>query len=356
MSRGTKIFLGVVATLVLLLAGGGLYAQWLLGGEADGEPVELTVAAGASAAQIGDQLAERNIVRSSLAFRLVARSRDLDANLQSGVYEFRTNMGVDDAIDVLLAGPRGPDSFRFTVAEGLTIAETLPRIAQQLPHLDVGQLQEVLDDRVAAGANEPGLLQLPDWFPEAATMPAGVREPFEGLLFPETYEVLADATALEVLQRMLDELDTVMADVLSELGSGADPHELLVTASLVERETRVDAERPVVAGVIANRLEIGMKLDIDASVLYGLDTPGPLLTADKEVDTPYNTYLHAGLTPTPISGSGRASIQAAANPDDVPWFYYVLDAPLCDGTHVFAATLSEHNQNVARFRANGRCA
>lgn len=355
MSRGAKILLGVVATLVLLVAGGGLYVQWLLGGEADGEPVELTVAAGASAAQIGDKLADRDIVRSSLAFRLVARSRDLDARLQAGVYEFRTNMGVDDAIDVLLAGPRGPDSFRFTVAEGLTVAETLAKIAEQLPHLEVGELEQVLDDRIAAGDNGEGLLQLPDWFPEASTLPAGVREPLEGLLFPETYEVLADATALGVLQRMVNQLDTVMSDVLADATVDTAAYELLVTASLVERETRVEAERPIVAGVIANRLEAGMLLQIDATVLYGLDKPGPLLTADLEIDTPYNTYERVGLTPTPISGAGRASLAAAANPDDVRWLYYVLDAPVCDGSHVFAETLSEHNQNVARFRANGRC-
>ncbi|MDX1510910.1 MAG: endolytic transglycosylase MltG [Nitriliruptorales bacterium] len=355
MSRAARIVIAVAAVVLLLAGAGGLYVRWLLGGEAGGEPVEVTVVAGASAAEIGDQLQDREVVRSSLAFRLVARSRNLDANLQAGVYLFRTNMSVDAAIDVLLDGPRGPDSFRFTVQEGLTVAETLARIASQLPHVDVDDLRAVLDARAAAGANEDGLLELPSWFPEPNTLPSDIREPFEGLLFPETYEVLAEATPQDVLQRMVDQLTTVMDAVLEGAATDRPPYELLVMASLIERETRVDEERPIVAGVIANRLERGMLLNIDASVLYGLDKPGPLLLADLEIDTPYNTYTRGGLTPTPISGAGRASISAAANPDEVSWLYYVLDAPVCDGSHVFAETLSEHNQNVARFRENGRC-
>lgn len=355
MSRGAKIVVGVIAVLVLIVGGGGLYIQYLLGGTGGGDPVELTVEPGASAAQIGDLLAERGVVRSALAFRLVARSRDLDKNLEAGLYEFRTDMGVDAAIDVLEALPSGPDTFRFTIPEGLTIEETLARLADQLPFLEGSDLRSVLDDRLAAGSNADGLLEIPEWFPEAGEMPAAVREPFEGLLFPETYDVLADASALDVLQRMVRQLETVMEDVTPTATVDATPYELLTIASLIERETRVDAERAVVSGVIQNRLEVGMLLNIDASVLYGLDKPGPLLTADLEVDTPYNTYLHAGLTPSPISGAGRASLQAAANPEDVPYRYYVLDAPVCDGTHVFAETLEEHNQNVANFRANGRC-
>lgn len=355
MSRSAKVIVSIIVGLVLVAGAGGLYVKYLLGGTGDGEPVQLTVAHGVSAAQIGDLLEERGVVRSSLAFRLVARSRDLDKKLEAGIYEFRTNMSVNMAIDVLETGASGPDTFRFTIPEGMTVAETLSRIAQQLPFLEEAELREVLDARIAAGSNSDGLLELPEWFPEASEMPAAVREPLEGLLFPETYEVVTDASPLNVLQRMVDQLDLVMDDVIPTATINADEYQVLVIASLIERETRVDAERAIVSGVIQNRLEAGMLLNIDASVLYGLDKPGPLLTADLDVDTPYNTYVHAGLTPSPISGAGRASLQAAANPDDVPYRYYVVDAPICDGSHVFAETLEEHNNNVARFRDNGRC-
>jgi UPF0755 protein len=355
MSRSAKVIVGIIVALVVIAGGGALYVQYLLGGTDEGDKVELTVEPGASAAQIGDLLEERGVVRSSLAFRLVARSRDLDKNLSAGIYEFRTNMSVDMAIDVLEAGPHGPDTFRFTIPEGMTVAETLARIAQQLPFLEEAELRDVLDARVAAGSNAEGLLNIPEWFPKAAELPADVRDPLEGLLFPETYEVLAEASPLNVLQRMVNQLDSVMGDVAPTATVSADQYELLVIASLIERETRVNAERPIVSGVIQNRLDAGMLLNIDASVLYGLDKPGPLLSADLEIDTPYNTYLHSGLTPSPISGAGRSSLEAAANPDDVPFRYYVLDAPVCDGSHVFAETLEEHNANVAKFRANGRC-
>jgi len=214
----------------------------------------------------------------------------------------------------------------------------------------------------ATRAGEDGGLALPDWWPDPTEAPADV-EPLEGLLWPETYELFADATAREALQRLVDQTAAEMARVadgdVEVLGATRTRHELLTIASLIERETQFDGERALVGGVIHGRLQDGMRLDIDATLSYAKgDLRAVPLAEDRTRDHPYNTYRIPGLPPGPISGVGRASLAAAADPEVTDLRFYVL-APACDGTHVFARTLSEHNRNVAAFRAArdaGACA
>lgn len=346
LSRGSKLFLAVLAGGALLLLGGLLWVNHLLGGEpGPGDPVVIEVDQGSTAASIGDQLASEEVVRSSLAFRLMARSRGLDATLQAGTYELETGMSVDEAIDTLLAGPREPDTFEVTVPEGLTVAQTLEILA--------GQAHTVADYRAVLDAGE---LNLPSWVPDLTSFGPEVREPYEGLLFPETYRFEADATPREILQRMVEQLTRVMDRIPSDRVESLRERDLsryraLVMASLVERETRVADERARVARVILNRIERGMPLQIDATVLYAMNTQKErVLEDDLDTPSPYNTYLpDSGLPPTPISGVGAASIEAVFDPDDVPFLYYVL-SPECDGSHTFAETLEEHNRNVAALR------
>jgi len=359
-SRGSKVFLVVIAIAVGVVFGALSWVNWLLGGDpGPGDPVVVEVTAGATAGSIGELLADEGVVRSALAFRLVARSRGLDANLQAGDFELETGMSVDEVIDALLDGPPQRPTYRFTVEEGLTVAQTLDRLAAQTPHT-VADYQGLLDARLAADADGPGLLDLPDWVPALSSFGPEVRQPFEGMFFPETYEMFADASALAVLQRMLDQL-TVVTDGLPPdadatfADRGLTRYQAFVIASLIERETRVEAERVVVSGVIANRLGRGMLLQLDATCLYAIGGHKErVLQEDCEVDSPYNTYVTAGLPPTPISGVGKASILAALEPADVTFLYYVV-APECDGTHRFAASLDEHNRNVAALREAGGC-
>jgi UPF0755 protein len=167
--------------------------------------------------------------------------------------------------------------------------------------------------------------------------------------------VFADATPREVLQRFVDQTASEMARItdgdLTVLGAVRTRHELMTIASLVERETNVDAERPLVSGVIHGRLADGMRLEIDATLSY---TKGDLtaipLDVDRQSSSPYNTYRVAGLPPGPISGVGRASLEAAATPEETAFRFYVL-APACDGSHVFAVGFAEHTRNVTAFRA-----
>jgi UPF0755 protein len=368
LSRGSRNFLivlvvGIVAVVVAVLLIGDQLNP--LGGGDDvepGQPVELTVEPGQSVRAVGDQLADLGVVRSSMRFRMAADDAGLASQLRPGTFQLVTGMSNDEAIEVLAAGPAGEvgDDLRFTVQEGLTVEQTLARLDEQFEEHTAEDFRAVLDERIAAGGNGDGLLQLPDWVPEPAEVGDEVIEPYEGLLFPQTYDVRREATPRDILQRMVDELaraaDSVDDEDAATLDAlGLTRYEGLILSSLIERETRVDDERELVAGVITNRLEEPMRLQIDATVLYARGEPTDrVLIADTEIDSPYNTYQVDGLPPTPISGVGNASFLAAYRPQETTALFYVL-APECDGTHRFADTLDEHNRNVAEFRATDGC-
>jgi UPF0755 protein len=266
------------------------------------------------------------------------------------------------AVAVLAAGPAEAlerPTVTVTVVEGLLLADTLSALAAALPDVTLADLEGVL---AATRAGEEGGLDLPAWWPDPTAAAADV-EPLEGLLWPETYELFTDATARQALQRLVDqtatEMDRVTDGDLEVLGTVRTRHDLLTIASLIERETQVETERALVSGVIHGRLRDGMRLDIDATLSYAKgDLRAVPLAEDRQRDHPYNTYRIPGLPPGPISGVGRASLAAAAAPEETSLRFYVL-APACDGSHVFAVTLAEHSRNVAAFRAArdaGACA
>lgn len=363
LSRGSKWFL----TFSMLGIAGLMGTLWWVDQNifvddlVVGEPVEYTVTRGQSVRAVGDDLAELRVVRSSVRFRLAADEAGLAEVLQPGRFELETGMEIEDAIALLAAGPLAPPTIRFTVAEGLTVEQTLERLAEQFVAHTVDDLRAVLDERTQAGENAAGVLRIPEWVPEPGEADAQI-EPYEGLLFPETYDIADDATARQVLQRMVDQLVTELERIPEELLVAADEerglttYEVLTLASLIERETRVDDERSVIAGVITNRLEEEMRLQIDATVVYAIGGgPTAIVTFDDlEIEHPHNTYRIDGLPPTPIAGVGAASLRAAFEPEDVPYRFYVLDAA-CDGRHVFAETGEQHQVNVDAFRDAGRC-
>jgi UPF0755 protein len=192
----------------------------------------------------------------------------------------------------------------------------------------------------AAGSGE---WSLPPYLPEDA-------ESLEGFLFPETYRFVEGTTrAKDVIGRLLEQFGTE-AETLPWANAealGVTPYEVVVIASMIEKEAKLPEERTLIAGVIYNRIEAGMVLGIDATLLYDDPTPdGQLSFSDLEHDSPYNTRINAGIPPTPIASPGRASLEAALNPADTEFFYYVLCGE--DGHHEFGVTLADHERNRER--------
>jgi len=351
-ARAIKIVLliGMVALAAVLIVGGASYLGRAVGtaiGPEDvssvpanvepGQPVTVEIPSGSTGQDIGALLAAQGVVRSALEFEVAVRAVDAAQQLQAGSYDFSTLMDPAEVVAMVVSGP-APAVYRLTVVEGLRTEEILVSLAENTPH-EYSDFVEVLLD----GAVSTSLLELP----EEPTL-----TDWEGLLFPDTYEFVKSAAPEAILQRMASTMEQRVNSVdwtgWEDLGFTA--YEGIILASLIETEVRVDTERPIVSSVIYNRLEMGMKLDIDATVLYALGTRD-ITQFDREVNSPYNTYAVTGLPPTPIASPGRSSLEAAAAPDVTPFIFYVLSD--LEGNHAFSETLEEHNANVQTAREEG---
>jgi UPF0755 protein len=259
---------------------------------------------------------------------------------QAGTYALSDDSSIPDVIEVLEDGPAPIEERSLTMPEGLTVTETLARLADPEDGLglDLATMQGLLDS---------GQIR---WQGQPADQPSS-----EGILFPETYRIAADADEQAVLELLVAQLDAVMTEL--DVASAQErfnltPYEVLIVASLIEEETKVDAERPMVAQVIYNRLRQGIPLGIDATSRYEAELAGrDREDIDFESDSPYNTRRVAGLPPTPIASPGRASIAAALSPADGPWIYYVLED--ADGNHFFTDSDSEFLAAKERCREAG---
>ena len=292
---------------------------------------------GAGVNDIARILANEGVVANATIARLWWRDA---ATLQAGDYYFAGNMSVDQARAVLEAGPIPPAFESITIPEGLWLEEIADRLLDSLPEFDPVELRAALSD---------GRIR-------SRYMPAGI-DSLEGVLFPDTYQVdeagVSDERAL--LGRMVEQFDTVAARIGYDEAReriGLTPYQLLVAASIVEAEAARSEDRPKVARVIYNRLNAGMPLQMDATVLYALGQRKSSLTlTDLDVDSPYNTRRFPGLPPTPIAAPGRESLAAAMNPEPGEWLYFVLVER--DGTLFFTEDYDEFLVRAADARARG---
>ncbi|MGH1493985.1 MAG: endolytic transglycosylase MltG [Acidimicrobiales bacterium] len=336
---GLRMLRAVVAAVILAVIGYVIYTgarDWFAAQlDPEGEPgadVELVVASGSTIGSLASNLESNDVIPNSTFFRYYAEWKDF-SNFQAGEYTMQENMSADEAIARLKEGPRQIEYGEFVIPEGLWIPEILERTAAQIPSVTVEELQAVLDS---------GQLQ-PRYRPEG-------NESWEGLLFPAKYFIEEDITAVEVLAKMSNEF----AAVTGRLGYGGaerahnlSAYEVIIIASLIEAEAKEDEDRPKIARVIYNRLNDGEPLGIDATLIYGKQVRGEPPTRE-ELDTPgpYNTRhpTSRGLPPTPIAAPGSKSLEAAMNPTEGPWKYYVLKD---ENFHAFSETLEEHNLRKA---------
>lgn len=305
------------------------------------DEASVTIPAGASARTIGALLEDSGLVEDGGEFEREVRRLGVGSQLQAGEYVLAGGT-LDAVIEALLAGPNPTNVFRITVIEGLTIAAMLDSIADQTD-FSRGDLEEALN------SGEVASVLLPEGTPSG--YPDITR--WEGLLAPDTYEFREDAEPVDILSRLADTLVSRLDDQdwTAVEAAGLTPYEGLIVASLIEREAKLDVDRDLIASVVMNRLDAGIGLQIDATVLYALGETRTLTLDDLEVDSIYNTYKWAGLPPTPIAGVRLASLAAAASPADTGFYYYVLVDS--DGTHGFSETLEEHNRKKQEAKDAG---
>jgi UPF0755 protein len=336
LTRRGRIVLGALA--VLLVVGLGT-ALWVLRqvnpGGGPGQKVAVDIVPGSSAAAVADRLEAEGVITSAQIFRLYLKVKGGAGNIQAGEYELRTNLSMGAAQAALRRGP----SIKFdklTIPEGLTLDQIADR---------VGALPGRSRDRFLAAAKSGAV--------RSKYQPPSQNN-LEGLLFPDTYLVTDKEDDTAILRRLVSRFDQVADEVgLSPPAAptGLGPYQLIVAASLVESEAKVKEDRPLIASVISNRLQKGMKLQIDATVLYAIGHKDKVLYSDLEVDSPYNTYKIDGLPPTPISAAGKASLEAMLHPTATTYLYYVLSDK--NGKHAFATTPAEFEALKAEARRKG---
>jgi UPF0755 protein len=329
------VLLVALGAVALLVATNAVEVPLLSGnGVAVGKPVRVTIPPGASTREIGRTLEDAGVVDRAARFTDAAVERGVAAQLKPGEYLLTTGMDSDRLFETLTAGPEATAD-RITFPEGLTVRQ----IAERMVRGGRWSRREV-----DAALKSPAL--------GSPYRPRG--KPLEGLLFPSTYTLRPREKPVELLRGMLDQLEGVMSrqDLSGARRRNLTPYEILIVASMIEREARVDVDRPRIARVIYNRLARSMRLEIDATVQYALGGTRPRLTnRDLAVDSPHNTYRSAGLPPTPIAAPGEAAIRAALAPDDGPWLYYVLASK--DGHHAFTDDADEFLRLKEKARAAG---
>lgn len=324
------LFAAGFAVIVLIA---GLYVKNWVDDQLDppGEPGEFVlvdVPQGASTNDIVRILDEEGVIANGTVFRYYLRYKDAP-EFQAGEYTFQTNMAMWDVKTILDAGARVPETFTVTIPEGFTITEIQNALLGNLSQFDAAELQAAL-----------ATLRQPTIFSDQILFSK------EGYLFPDTYDINEDGLDNEaiLLERMVTRFDDIAQSVGLEEGAqrlGLTPYQVLIVASLIEEEARAPEDRPKIARVIYNRLAVNEPLGIDATVVYALGGDRELSGSDLQVDSPYNTRRYAGLPPGPIASPGRASLEAALNPEDGDWFYYVLTEENGPGTHTFAVTADE---------------
>jgi UPF0755 protein len=360
--RRIKSGIAVLVALAVLIGGGWFaatkgYAKYMDWRQTDDyigtgvDDVQITIPAGASLTDMGLILVKTDVVKSTKAFQSAAAKQAKSTSIQAGTYKMKTHLPAASAVARLIDPATYKVVKRVVIREGLRVTAMVPVLAKGTG-LTEDQLNAVLKD------------------PSKLGLPAYANNNPEGFLFPDSYEVADKPDALTIVKTMTAEFATVAAseDLVNRAAAmGMTPLQILTVASIIEAEVNRPEDRPMVARAIYNRLqgktETGqpMKLQLDSTVIFANGGTGTLTTTDAQraLDSPYNTYKVDGLPPGPINSPGKSAIEAALNPADGTWIYWVVVNPQTGETK-FGSTIAEHQANVAEFQAwcqanKGKC-
>jgi UPF0755 protein len=326
-----------VAAAILFFAGAFWYAGLQLSPvSTSAETVLVEIPPGSSAAQIGDRLKKAGVVRSGLAFTLMAKVLGESGEMKAGEYRLRRDLGVVEVINELVQGTTAESQW-VTIPEGWTLR----------------QITTQLESQKLVRSHE--FMRAVRRKPEAYGLQVGSRRgSVEGYLMPDSYKVPVKSSERKIVALMVKNWKEKAWNPNQALFRKNDlpPDKVVILASMIEREARVAEDRPLISSVIRNRLAKKMKLQIDATVLYALGKHKSVVTfADLKVKSPFNTYRNVGLPPGPICNPGVDAIQAALEPAQTDYLYYVAKP---DGSHIFTRTGEEHAAAIAKAKAMRR--
>ncbi len=300
-----KLLISIGIVLVIIIAGFLYIKTLLLAPSNNSEKVSFMINKGSSISLIGNNLEKAGLVKNSLVFRFYVQLTGAQNKIQAGEFDLSKNLTLDQIIEKL---KKGPTEILVTIPEGLR--------------------REEIAEKYKAALNKDEL-----FVKDFLSLTAGK----EGYLYPESYLFPKEATAPQIVNRMTTTFDKKVTDVT---------YKQLIIASMLERETFADSEKPIVSGIIYKRLENDWPLQIDATLQYIKGDWKPVYSQDKELDSPFNTYKNLGLPPSPICNPSLSSIEAAISPEESDYWYYIHDN---DAKIHFAKDLDEHNANIQKY-------
>jgi len=320
----------IIAGVLVLVAGSAVYSLARPVNAAAGDTVMVVVKPGMATQAIGELLYEKGLIKNVLLFRIVAKLEGAEGSLKAGEYALSKAMTVNEMIGKLA---RGETAYKqFTIPEGFTID-------QIAAFLEKNNLASAAKYKAFAAGYAPYNYISPA---------ANAKYKAEGFVFPDTYRIAAGTSEEQLVKMMMSQFDSQFTPAMRQRAAelGLSVREVVILASLVEKEAQVAAERPVIAGVFMRRLKLEMPLQSCATIQYILGYPKPELTVqDTELPSPYNTYQNMGLPPGPIASPGLAAIKAVLYPADTEFLYFFANK---DGSHVFSRTYDEHLAAINR--------
>ncbi len=284
--------------------------------------INVTIENGSGTGQIGETLEDAGLIKSVNGFKIISRLKGYDGQYKAGIYSLSKSMSMNEIAEIIISGDVKTNI--FTIPEGFTINQTAEKLSEEklinkekfLSLIKKGNFDYKFLEKAQKGKNH-----------------------LEGYLFPSTYQIPIGATEKEIIETMLNQFNLIFKKDYYEQAKklGLSINDVIVVASIIERECRVDSERPKIASVIYNRIKQNMPLQMCSTVQYVLGKQKETLSySDTEIDSPYNTYKTTGLPPGPICSPGEASIKASLYPDNTDYIYFVVSEKL-DGSHNFSS-------------------
>ena len=338
MKLSKKRVIILVSSVILLVLIGALFVAYE-GGPYDknnGKDIVVDIPMGSTVSSVADILKENNLIKNEVLFKLNFKMKNNASHMKSGKYLLSQKLSNSDIIEKLVSGEIYRDGIKVTIPEGSTSNEIIALLVKN----ELGKKEDF--EKLVSNPSE--------FYSDFEFLDQKDIKSLEGFLYPSTYYFDKDAKPKDIIKEMLSLFDKSYTDKLKKKQKERNMtlQEVVNLASIVEKEAVIDEDRPIIASVFYNRLEIGMPLQSDATLQYIFETRKKSITYnDLKIDSPYNTYIKKGLPPTPIANPSIKSIKAVLEPSDTDYLYFVASI---DGGNVYSKTYEEHKKNVEQYR------